>query len=221
MLAAEHGFPLWEAMSTVQLGAALCRQGPETSGLQHIRQGLAAFHTTGAEVLRPMLLGLLADALGRAHQPEEGLSVLTTALEAAEQHHEHVWSAELHRLYGELVLLTAVPGHAAQAEASFQQALRLAQQQQAKSLELRAAMSLSRLWQQQGRGDAAQQCLADVYAWFTEGFDTADLRAARGLLTTLQARHTTDGSDISSTAVDDPSLRHWLEETLTAVEVAG
>jgi DNA-binding winged helix-turn-helix (wHTH) protein/predicted ATPase len=220
-LASEHGFPLWEAMSTVQLGTALSRQGPAASGLRHIRQGLAAFHTTGAKVLRPMLLGLLADTLGRAHQPEEGLSVLTTALEAADQHHERVWSAELHRLYGELVLLTAVPGHAAQAEASFQQALRLAQQQQAKSLELRAAMSLSRLWQQQGRGDAAQQCLADVYAWFTEGFDTADLRAARGLLTTLQARHTTDGSDISSTAVDDPSLRHWLEETLTAVEVAG
>jgi len=130
----------------------------------------------------------------------EGLQGLAEALAAVQHTGERVWEAELHRLQGELVLQTRhkppVPessmayatGHTPQpaaAEACFHQALAVARHQQAKSLELRAATSLARLWQQQGKGDEARRLLAPVYGWFTEGFETADLHEARALLENL------------------------------------
>jgi predicted ATPase len=110
--------------------------------------------------------------------------VLAEALTLVDTTEERWWEAELHRLEGELLLALSTD-HAAQAETCFHQALDIARRQQAKSLELRAAMSLSRLWQQQGKRAEARQLLAETYGWFTEGFDTADLQEAKALLAEL------------------------------------
>jgi predicted ATPase len=130
------------------------------------------------------LLPLLAETYGRGGQAEEGWRVLTEALAAAYNTGERWWEAELDRLQGELLLALSAENHR-EAETCFQQALTIARHQQAKSLELRAAMSLSRLWQHQDRRDEARQFLVDIYSWFTEGFDTADLQEAKGLLDEL------------------------------------
>jgi predicted ATPase len=127
---------------------------------------------------------LLAEACGKAGQAGEGLTLLAEALAAVANTGERLYEAELYRLKGELLLRPAA-ADAPQAETCFQQALDVARRQQAKSLELRAALSLSRLWQQQGKRAAARQLLAAVYGWFTEGFDTADLQEARALLEEL------------------------------------
>jgi predicted ATPase len=111
--------------------------------------------------------------------------VLAEALAVVEQTGQSVYEADLHRLQGELLLIHAVGGGGAEAEVCFQQALTVARRQQAKSLELRAAMSLSRLWQSQGKRVEARDLLAPIYGWFTEGFDTSDLQEAKALLETL------------------------------------
>jgi class 3 adenylate cyclase/predicted ATPase len=185
-LAMEHGFPFWEAQGTILLGAALCQQDHCEAGVASMRQGLTAYHATGAELLRPGFLAQLAEGYGRGGHPDDGLRALTQALELLEAHQERMLEAELYRLKGELLWQSGVftpPPEAA--EACFRQALEVARRQQARSLELRAAMSLSRLWQQQGERAAAHQLLAEVYGWFTEGFDTADLQAAKALLEEL------------------------------------
>jgi predicted ATPase len=185
------------------------RAGQGAAGIAQIRQGLAALRATGAEIFRPSLLALLAEACGSAGQIAAGLNALQEALAAAEQHTEHFYIADLHRLRGELLLRQCVgrgakatprdlrQGHAAnrrttaesslqlEAEACFQRALRIARRQEAKSLELRAALRLGRLWWQHGKGAAARQLLGEVYGWFSEGFDTADLREAQALLQEL------------------------------------
>jgi predicted ATPase len=131
-----------------------------------------------------LFLGLLAEACERAGQVEEGLRALHEALEVMQTSEERLYEAEVYRLRGELLLQqsTAQQG---EAEASLQQALTVARRQQAKSWELRAAMSLSRLWQGQGKQEEARQLLAQIYGWFTEGFDTPDLQEARALLAAL------------------------------------
>jgi predicted ATPase len=121
---------------------------------------------------------LLAEAYGQAEQPEVGLPVLDEALTLVEATEERWWEAEVYRLKGELLLQLPLPD-IPQARACFHQALDVARNQQAKALELRAALSLSRLWQQQGKRDQAQQLLTEVYSWFTEGFATPDLQEAR------------------------------------------
>jgi predicted ATPase len=133
---------------------------------------------------RPFHLVLLAEIAGHAGQVEVGLCLLAEALSAFETSGRADMLAEVYRLQGEYLLQQTVadPTHA---ETCFQQALAIARRQQAKSWELRAAMSLGRLWQQQGKRGEAHQLLAEVYTWFTEGFDTADLREARALLTAL------------------------------------
>ena len=209
VLATEHGFPYLQAVGTVLQGWALTRGGQVAEGMVQMRQGLDELRAMGAEVLRPYLLALLAEVCGSSGQIEAGLGVLEEALVTAENHTERFNEADLHRLKGELLLRqcgeagfepapSAVhKGHAAgvgepgqsplqlEAEACFQRALDIARHQQAKSLELRAATSLARLWQQQGKCDDARQLLAEVYGWFTEGFDTADLQEARALLEAL------------------------------------
>jgi predicted ATPase len=157
-----------------------------------IRQSLDLYRSTGAEYQRPHYLTLLAEASGLLGQPEGGLAALDEALTLIEKTGERYYAAELHRQRGELLLRRAAKSHSAQggreqheAERCFQQALGVARQQQAKSLELRAAMSLARLWQQQGKRDEARALLAPIYGWFTEGFDTADLQEAKALLETL------------------------------------
>src|SRR5438128_1068082 len=130
---------------------------------------------------------MLAEACAHAGQRDEGLRLVTEALERAQQSGERSWEAELYRLKGELLVHAegGVQNTAVTAEECFHQALAVARRQQAKSFELRAALSLSRLWQQQGQRDAARELLAPLYHWFTEGFDTADLQEAKALLEAL------------------------------------
>jgi predicted ATPase len=183
--------------------------GQITAGLTQMRQALAALRAMGAEILRPSLLALLAEACVRAGQIEAGLGVLEEAIVTAEEHTERFYAAELQRLKGEFVLRKGQEARAnltpraickgpaadgggssqslpqTEAETCFQNALHIAQCQRAKLLELRAAMSLSRLWQQQGKRGAARQLLEEVYGWFTEGFETTDLQEAAVLLEEL------------------------------------
>jgi class 3 adenylate cyclase/tetratricopeptide (TPR) repeat protein len=183
-LSTEQGFPQWLAMGTLLQGWALAEQGRREEGIGQMQQGLDAYRATGAEVFRPYYLALLAEAHGNVRQTKEGLSLLGEALETVHKSGGRWWEAELYRLEGELLLKQKAKMES-EAEERFQQALEVARQQQAKSLELRAATSLSRLWQQQGRRDEARRLLAEVYGWFTEGFDTADLQEARVLLEEL------------------------------------
>jgi predicted ATPase len=148
-----------------------------------MRQGLAARWAVGARNPEAEYLVRLGEAYGRIGQAEEGLRLLAEALVVVDK--GALWyEAELHRIKGELLLRQAVPD-APQAEACFHQAIDVASRQQATSWELRAALSLSRLWQQQGRRAEARGMLAPIYSWFTEGFDTPDLQAAKALLDEL------------------------------------
>jgi predicted ATPase len=165
-------------------GWALTVQGEAAEGIAQILKGFDIHRATGAEVEKPYFLALLADAYGKVGQPEEGLTVLVEALAIAEKTEERYWEAELRRRKGELLLIQQGQ-EVGEAEECFQKALDIALRQQAKSLELRAAMSLSRLWQQQGKQEEARQMLGDIYGWFTEGFDTSDLQEAKALLDEL------------------------------------
>jgi TOMM system kinase/cyclase fusion protein len=191
-LATEQGFAVLRANGTIFRGWALAQrppesgtaQGPREEGMAQIQQGLAAWRATGSETFRPYGLALLAEASARAGQREAGLTLLAEALAVANTTGERRWDAELHRLQGE-ILLTRTAEYDTEAETCFRQALDIAHRQQAKSWELRAAMSLSRLWQRQGKTAEASALLAPVYGWFTEGFDTTDLQEARALLADL------------------------------------
>ena len=184
MLSREQGFTQRLATGTILLGWALTAQGQKAEGVGQVRQGLAAFRATGAELARPYYLALLAEVYAKVGQREDGLALLAEALATVHKTGERLWEAELHRLKGELLLALSVEKHT-EAETCFHQALDIARRQQAKSLELRAAVSLSRLWQRRGKRAKAHQLLAAIYNWFTEGFDTADLREAKGLLEAL------------------------------------
>ena len=171
------------ARATPLRGWALATSGHEEDGITQIRQGLAASQAMGAMVDRPYHLALLSEASAKGGQTTEGLEALAEALATLDKSGMRWWEAELYRLKGALLLAQEDPRPKwAEAEECFYQALVMARGQQAKSLELRTAMSLSRLWQRQGKREAAHQLLADVYHWFTEGFDTADLKEARALL---------------------------------------
>jgi DNA-binding winged helix-turn-helix (wHTH) protein/predicted ATPase len=208
-LSTEHGFPYLSAVGTVLQGWELARMGSIEAGMAQMREGLAALRATGAELLRPYLLALLAEACGRSGQIEAALGALEEALVTADEHAERFYAADLYRLKGKLLLRKCVgadrtPAAAdiakeqaaglvttgwsplqTEAEACFQTALTVARRQAAKSLELRAAMGLSRLWQQQGKRAEAHKLLALIYGWFTEGIDTADLQEAKALLEEL------------------------------------
>jgi predicted ATPase/DNA-binding winged helix-turn-helix (wHTH) protein len=183
-LATEHSFAQWVAMGTMLRGWALAEQGHAEESMAHIQQGLAAWRATGARASTSYYLALLSEAYGQGRQPEAGVAVLTEACAFVAATAERFWEAEIYRLKGTLLLQHTMPDKP-QAEVCFQRALAIARRQQAKSLELRAAMSLARLWQQQGRCTAARDLLAPIYGWFTEGFDTADLQEAKSLLEAL------------------------------------
>jgi TOMM system kinase/cyclase fusion protein len=183
-LSREQLFPYWLAVGRITRGWALANHGHGGEGIEEIRQGLAAYQATGAELGRPWFLALLAEAYGKAGQAEEGLHVVAEALAAAANIGEGFFEAERYRLKGELLLARAVEKQTV-AESCFHQALDSARQQQAKWLELRTAVSLSRLWQRQGKHAEARQLLEPIYGWFTEGFDTVDLQEARALLEEL------------------------------------
>ena len=185
-LATTQGFPLYVGVGTCMRGWALAMQGQGEVGLAQLRQGLAAVVAAGQVLAQGPALVLLAEVAGHAGQVAEGLRLLTEARMVLESNGQGDMLPEAWWLQGALLLQQdAVDG--AQAESCFQQALAIARRQQAKSWELRAAMSLSRLWQQQGKRNAARGLLAPVYGWFTEGFDTADLQEAQALLEELRA----------------------------------
>jgi class 3 adenylate cyclase/predicted ATPase len=185
-MATEHGFALVLGVGPIMRGWALVAEGQAEEGIKQISQGLERYRATGAAVQLPHLLTALIEAYNKLEQPEEGLTALAKAQALVEKTGERYYEAELERLKGE-VLLAQSPDDPAEAEACFHNALEIARRQQAKSLELRAAMSLARLWQRQGKEGDARQLLNDVYTWFTEGLATLDLRDARDLLNELGA----------------------------------
>jgi class 3 adenylate cyclase/predicted ATPase/DNA-binding winged helix-turn-helix (wHTH) protein len=182
-LANEHGFARWLAGGNARRGWALVEQGKVEEGMPQLLQGLTTWRAMGGELGLPAILARLAEAYGKCGRAETGLEVLAEALALVHKNQERYYEAELHRLAGELVLCTSLDVQ--QAEASFNRALEIARRQQAKSWELRVGMSLSRLWHQQGKRDAAHALLAPIYGWFTEGFATSDVQEAKALLTTL------------------------------------
>jgi class 3 adenylate cyclase/predicted ATPase len=198
-LATEHGLVARLALGTLLRGAALARQGQGEEGIAQIRQGLAGWRATGSEVGQTHYLAFLAEAYGQTGQAAEGLRTIAEALTFAHTTGERCWEADLYRLKGELLLQSGVQGveaevltldaglqtRDAEVELCLHQALDIARRQQARSLELRAATSLSRLWQRQGKRQEAYDLLAPIYHWFTEGFDTADLQDAKALLDAL------------------------------------
>jgi predicted ATPase len=183
-LATAQRFPLWEGFGTFWRGWTLAMQGQGEAGLAQMHQGMATVLATGQTLSRPFCLVPLAEAAGHTGQVAEGLRLLAEALTALEKSERGDLLAEAYRLQGELRLRQGTPD-VTQAEACFQQALAIARRQQAKSWELRTAISLACLWQCQGKRAAAHELLAPIYDWFTEGFDTADLQEAKALLDEL------------------------------------
>ncbi len=183
-LADEQGFPFWRDCGFIQKGVAMIAFGKITEGVALIDQGVETLQAAGAEIGKASGLTQRAFAHGKMGQVEEGLKIADEALALVRRGGERNDEAEHYRIKGELLRMLAVPDEQ-QAEACFQQALDIARQQQAKSWELRAATSLARLWQQQGKRAEARALLAEVYNWFTEGFETADLQEAKALLEAL------------------------------------
>lgn len=198
----EHGLIMYEAMATIMQGWALLHRGRAQEAIETMQQGLRLLGATRTALVNPHYMGLLAEALEMTGQYEEGLRTLNEALEMAQRNGEGYYEAELHRLKGELLLskLTAQEGATIeqkrlvvgnqpdtqrQAEACFTQAIMIARKQSAKSWELRAAMSMARLYEQQGKHQEGGSLLADVYGKFTEGFETADLQEAKAMLNQL------------------------------------
>ncbi len=199
-VAREHEIPFFLAWTGFTRGWALAEQGRTGEAIDVVRHVLADWHAIGSEAARPWFLGVLAEAHGKADQPEEGLTLLAEALTQVEQTGERFSEAELLRLRGELLLqqtrgnrTRAAPTSVAvamepafiEAESSFRQAIDVARRQHAKSWELRAVTSLSRLLAERGRRAEAHAMLGEIYGWFTEGFDTADLKDAKALLEAL------------------------------------
>jgi predicted ATPase len=183
-LARRQGLPFWEAAGRIWSGWAAVAQGQGVAGMTQLRQGVAAWQDTGATLALPQYQILLAEAYGQVGQPDRGLTVLTEALELVGHTGERLWKAELYRLQGQL-LLAHTRDNRPEAETCLRAALAIARSQQARSWELRAATSLARLWQEQGKRGAACELLTPVYGWFTEGFDTQDLQEAKALLVDL------------------------------------
>jgi predicted ATPase/class 3 adenylate cyclase len=184
-LATEQGFAHWKGVGMFLQGWTLVAQDQREEGLVQMRQGMTEVLTMGAELYKPPFLIPLAEAYGTMGQVEEGLQTLAEARTVLEATGQRFYEAELYRLKGALRLQQADPD-VPQAEACFQQALAIARRQEAKSWELRAATSLARLWQSQGKRQEAHDLLGPVYGWFTEGFDTADLVDAKVLLDELR-----------------------------------
>ena len=184
-LATEQRYLLFAGWAGTLQGWALALQGQGVAGVARIRQGLATYQATGAAMDRPYMLALLAEAYGAVGQIAEGLSALDEAFAVVHRTGERYYEAELHRLKGELLRRRGEGADASEVEICFRTAIEVARRQGARSLELRAATSLSRLWQSQGKQEQARQMLGETYGWFSEGFDTADLKEAKTLLEEL------------------------------------
>ena len=183
-LSTEQDFAQWATIGTSMRGWALAMQGQGEAGMAQVRQGITAYRATGAALHVPYFCTLLADVCDHLGHPTDGLQALAEAHTLVEQHEERWWEAEVCRLRG-VLLLRQTGTSQGEAETWLQQALDVARRQEAKALELRAAMSLARLWREQGKRAEAHELLAPIYGWFTEGFDTADLQEAKALLEVL------------------------------------
>jgi predicted ATPase len=194
-LCTEYGIPLYLTINTIFHGWVLLHQGRAAEGVQLIQEALSSLDVIEVHIFRPEWLAYQAEGYAEMGQVESGLAVLTQALEFVERNDERYYEAELYRLKGELLLaqegsrLQAVDfkEKTEEAEECFLKAIEVARKQQAKSLELRATTSLARLWQQQGKQQEAHEMLAEIYGWFTEGFDTKDLQEAKVLLDSLES----------------------------------
>jgi adenylate cyclase len=182
-VAKEHGFPFYVPFAAFLRVSFLAAQG-QPQRVAEMRAALEAVRSTETLLGMPQFLALCADAERAQGQSEEGLALIEEAERTIAQTGESAYEAEVHRVGGELFLARS-PSDEERAEASFREALDIARRQHAKSQELRTATSLARLWQGQGKKDEARELLAPVYDWFTEGFDTMDLKAARALLAEL------------------------------------
>jgi len=188
-LAGEKDLAIYHAWAVLYQGLLQAGQGQFATGIDLMRQGMAASQALGMEAIRPQHLALLAGAYGKAGQAEAGLSVLAEAQRLVERTGMRLMEAELCRLRGEMLLAKSEgSGMEVEAEDCYRRALEVARRQQARSWELRATTSLARLWRSQGlpgRTEEAREMLAEIYGWFTEGLDTLDLRDARVLLEEL------------------------------------
>ncbi len=185
-LATELGSPFRLAEGKIVRGWAMSADGELSAGLAELREGIDAWRATGAELAMTWWLAFLAEAYERARQPQPGLDAVAEALAMASTTGERLFEPELHRLRGGLLMLQGKGAAEDEAEACFRCALEVARRQQARLFELRAALSLARLWQKRGRGAEAHELLTPVYDWFTEGFETADLKDAKALLDELR-----------------------------------
>jgi predicted ATPase len=184
-LAEQLGFPLYLGLGRVFRGWARVESGEGEGGIAEMQQALVELAGIGSGIGAPLILCLLAESLRKAGRHDDALGALGLGVARAEQQGQHYYDAELHRLRAEILL--EMDGNAVEeAEALFGQSLEIARRQEAKTFELRAATSLARLWQRQGKRDAARALLAPLYAWFTEGFDTRDLKDAQALLEELR-----------------------------------
>jgi predicted ATPase len=172
----------WSGVGMCFQGEALAMLGQVQEAIPQIRQGIAVDQSAGVQLNKPLALRSLAKAQAQAGHTRAGLATLVEALALVEETGERHWEAELYRLRAEMLLSQ---GDETEAEAGFQKAIEIARRQSAKSWELRATIDLARLWQKQGRGDNAREALSEIYAWFTEGFETPDLIKAKALLEEL------------------------------------
>jgi len=182
-LTSKYQASYYRAWAAILVSYALALEQPDEERIGRLRGSIAEFKASGARLRLPYYLSLLAQVCGKAGRAEEGLACINEALAEARAHNERWWDAEVHRLRGELLLMHGAD--ASDAEAAILRAVGIARSQQARSLELRATMSLARLWSAENRSEDARRQLSDLYAWFTEGFETPDLQAARLLLAHL------------------------------------
>ncbi len=183
-LAEEKAAPFWKAYGMTIRGCTFALTANAADAVKSITAGIGAWHSTGSTMWMPFFLSSLATAHAELGQFDDARRSVGEAKTAIETTKETLYESEVHRIGGEIALKSSVL-NAANAEAYFDHALAVARQQQAKSWELRAAMSLARLWRDQGKVLQARELLAPVYGWFTEGFDTRDLKEAKALLKEL------------------------------------
>jgi predicted ATPase/DNA-binding SARP family transcriptional activator len=182
-LASKYQAPYYRTWAGILVSYALALEQPDEEYIGRLRGSISEFKASSARLRLPYYLSLLAQVYGKAERAQEGLACINEALAEARTHNERWWDAELHRLRGELLLMRGAD--ASDGEAALLRAIEIARSQQARSLELRATMSLARLWSAQNRSDDVRGQLSDLYAWFTEGCETPDLQAARLLLAQL------------------------------------
>ena len=180
-LADEKGALLWKANGIIFQGRLLAISDPRGDAIHLLSSGIEAFHSTGSTVFTPTYLSYLAEAHAKVGQFNEAWRCMEQSMALMDTNKETWSEAEVHRIAGEITLMSPTPD-AARAEGYFERALAIARSQEAKSWELRAAMSMARLWRDQGKRDAPCELLTPVYAWFTEGLDTLDLQEAKALL---------------------------------------